>query len=79
MSQLNEGWYQIKNGYVFYLESFNTPIPIYIKVKNSHQQNGMFVVEQDGNVAIKKITSEVGDFSDKITGRVTGLEGVSGF
>ena len=62
------------------LVSFNTPIPIYIKVKNPSQQNGMFVVEQDGNVAIKKITSEVGDsFSDKISGRVTGLEKVSGF
>ena len=24
LSQLNEGWYEIRNGFVFYLEDFNT-------------------------------------------------------
>ena len=30
LSQLNEGWYQIANGYVFYLEHFDSYAPLYI-------------------------------------------------
>ena len=34
LNQLNEGWYQVINGYVYYLESFDSYIFLYIKVKN---------------------------------------------
>ena len=50
LNQLNEGWYKISNGYVYYFETFNSYIPIYIKVKNTEQQNGIFVVDENGNV-----------------------------
>src|SRR3989338_9167595 len=42
--QLNEGWYQVKNGLVYYLEAFDSSIPLYIRVLNPEQQNGMLVV-----------------------------------
>ena len=54
LNQLNEGWYQIRSGYVFYLESFNTPIPLYIKVLNPEQQNGLLVVDEDGTIGFDK-------------------------
>ena len=55
LSQLNEGWYQIKNGFVYYLETFDSYVPLYIKVKNQEQQNGLLVVDEDGNVEIKRV------------------------
>lgn len=57
LNHLNEGWYQVKNGYVFYLESFDSPVLLYIKVKNPEQQNGFFVVDKFGNIKFDK-TSE---------------------
>ena len=42
LNQLNEGWYQIRNGYVFYLEHFDFEVPLWIRVRNNNQQNGMF-------------------------------------
>ena len=44
LSYLNEGWYEIRNGFVFYLETFTSYVPLYIKVKNLEQQNGLLVV-----------------------------------
>ena len=87
LSQLNEGWYEIKKGYVFYLEDFNSPVLIWIKVKNQEQQNGLMVVEEDGNINFyekeKQITetqlTEEQQIQNQITGQVTGLEKVSGF
>ena len=54
LNQLNEGWYQIRNGFVFYLEHFDFEVPLWIRVRNDNQQNGMFVVDVDGNVEVKK-------------------------
>ena len=55
LNQLNEGWYSIRNGYVFYLEHFDAYAPIYIKVLNPEQKNGLLVVDEDGNVEIKRV------------------------
>ena len=48
---LNEGWYEIRHGYVFYLEHFDNSIPLYIKVLNLNQQDGIVVVDADGTVS----------------------------
>ncbi|MBI3034928.1 hypothetical protein HYY71_01265 [Candidatus Woesearchaeota archaeon] len=50
LSQLNEGWYEIRNGFVFYLDTFNSYVPLYIKVRNFEQQNGLLAVDENGNV-----------------------------
>ena len=50
LNQLNEGWYQIRNGFVYYLETFDSYIPLYIKVKNLEQQNKFFVVDEYGAI-----------------------------
>ena len=39
LNKLNEGWYEIRNGFVFYLEHFDSYVPLYIKVLNPEQQN----------------------------------------
>ena len=44
LSSLNEGWYEIRNGFVFYLETFDSYVPLYIRVKNLEQQNGYKVI-----------------------------------
>ena len=44
LSSLNEGWYHIRNGYVYYLEHFDSSVPLYIKVSNPGQQNGHKVI-----------------------------------
>ena len=46
LSQLNEGWYQIRHGYVFYLDTFNSYVLLYVRVKNLEQQNGMLKVDK---------------------------------
>ena len=51
LNQLNEGWYKVKNGYVYYLDTFNSYVPLYIRVNNLEQQNGLFVVDADGTVS----------------------------
>ncbi|MEK6984421.1 MAG: transglycosylase SLT domain-containing protein, partial [Nanoarchaeota archaeon] len=87
LSQLNEGWYEIRNGYVFYLDTFNDAVLLYIKVRNPVQQNGLLVVDDDGNVEFygkeERITEtkmkEEQENKNKITGQVAGLERVSGF
>ncbi len=87
LNQLNEGWYEIRSGHVFYLESFDSYVNLYIRVNSPQHQNGVFVVDADGNIIIKKINNEIVDFfsdveeksvATTITGRVTGMEGVSG-
>ena len=40
LSYLNEGFYEIRNGYVYYFDTFNSYVPLYIKVLNQEQQNG---------------------------------------
>ena len=50
LSQLNEGWYKISNGFVYYLETFNSYAPLNIKIKNPKQQNGFVVVDSDGSI-----------------------------
>ena len=50
LSILNEGWYEIRNGYVFYLESFNSAVPLYIKVRSLMDKNGIMVVDADGTI-----------------------------
>src|SRR3989338_8124823 len=50
LRQFNEGWYELRNGYVFYLESFDSYIPLNLKVKNPSGLNGLFVVDEDGKI-----------------------------
>ena len=91
LSQLNEGWYHIKNSYVYYLEHFDSYVPLYIRVKNFEQQNGLLLVEEDGTVSldegfdglpgevVKEEKAEDEEFvGNEISGKVTGLERVSG-
>ena len=58
LNQLNQGWYQIRKGYVFYLDSFNSYVPLWIKVNNLEQQDGIISVDADGNVKVEKIGAE---------------------
>ena len=46
LNYLNEGWYQIVNGYVFYLEHFDAYVPIYIKVRNLEQHDELEKVSE---------------------------------
>lgn len=39
LSQLNEGWYEIRKGFVFYLDTFTSYVPLYIQILNFGQQN----------------------------------------
>lgn len=48
LSQLNEGWYRISNGFVYHLDTFDSYVPLYIKVKNLQQQNGLLVIDENG-------------------------------
>ena len=50
LSQLNEGWYQVRNGYVYYLENFDSFVPLSIKIKNPSNLNGLVVVDSSGKV-----------------------------
>ncbi len=50
LNQLNEGWYQAINGYVYYLESFDSYVFLNIKIKNPDERNGLLVVDADGNI-----------------------------
>ena len=89
LNQLNEGWYEIRNGFVYYLQDFDTPIPLYIRIKNSNQQNGLLSVDYDGAIIfdskfhskneVNENTFEEKTIATTISGRVTGLEKVSGF
>src|SRR3989344_2973355 len=86
LNQLNEGWYKIVSGNVLYLETFDSTIPLFIKVKNPEQQNGLLVVDFDGNIKFEADSWEVASAEridakaegNLITGEVTGLEGISG-
>ncbi|MEK6943586.1 MAG: hypothetical protein AABX00_05980 [Nanoarchaeota archaeon] len=89
LSQLNEGWYEIRNGFVFYLEDFNTPVPLYIRLKNSNQ-NGMAVVDSDGTVSFEESSDKLvekiitdkdirkSSSSNQITGNAVGMSAVTG-
>jgi len=48
LSQLNEGWYYIKNGYVYYVEHFDSYVFLNLKVRNPRYDNGLLVVNADG-------------------------------
>ncbi len=87
LNQLNEGWYEIRNGFIYYLQDFDTPIPLYIRIKNSNQQNGLLSVDYDGTIIfdskfhskneVNENTFEEKIVATTISGRVTGLEKVS--
>ena len=96
LNYLNEGWYEIKNGYVYYLESFNDYVPLYIQVINPQQQNGLMVIYADGEILFDESfrgssrsqfvadekedkNSDEESTQNQITGKVTGMERVSGF
>src|SRR3989344_1171216 len=50
LNEFNEGWYSVRNGIVYYLEGFNSYVPLYVRVVNNQQQNGFVLIEADGNV-----------------------------
>src|SRR3989338_2481790 len=87
LSQLNEGWYLIREGYVFYLETFDSEIPIHIKVNEPANPNAVVVVDADGNIAFDRTFSQLAEKQEaeisktnenRITGQVVGLESISG-
>src|SRR3989338_5786975 len=86
LNQLNEGWYEIRNGYVFYIENFDSYIALNLKVRNPSGLNGLLVVDADGNIAFdsnkwalpEKYSSQEIESENLITGEVTGMESVSG-
>src|SRR3989344_1674314 len=49
LNEFNEGWYAVRNGIVYYLEGFNSYVPLYVRVVNNQQQNGFVLIEADGN------------------------------
>ncbi|MBI2101699.1 hypothetical protein HYT53_03725 [Candidatus Woesearchaeota archaeon] len=76
LSHLNEGWYQIINGYVYYLDSFNSYVSLYIKVRNPEEQNGLLIVEADGTARLDKTftglpESEVADEGEFVEEEIT--------
>lgn len=90
LNHLNEGWYEIRSGFVFYLETFNSYVPLYIKVLNPKQQNGLLAVDDEGDLrfetrieyAKNEIPAEKIEeksVATTMTGKVTGMERVSGF
>ena len=89
LNQLNEGWYSIRNGHVFYLDKFDSYIPLYIKATNPPNLNGLLVIDSDGNIEFEendlelteqtKVDNRNGETLNQITGEVSGLEKVSGF
>jgi len=86
LKYLNEGWYEIRNGYVFYIENFDSYVPLYIKVNNPSNLNGLLVVDADGNIAFdsnkwnlpEKYETQEFDSGNLITGEVTGMEELTG-
>jgi|GEM_PF-6077060 hypothetical protein len=57
LSFLNEGWYEIRNGFVFYLDTFNSYVPLYIKILNQEQQNGLLAVDAEGNIEFGNVVN----------------------
>ena len=55
LSYLNEGFYEIRKGFVFYLEAFDSYVPLWIKVRNPEQQNGMLAVDEEEKMQKEKI------------------------
>ena len=94
LSQFNEGWYAVKNGLVYYLEGFNSYIPLYVKVLDKRQQNGFVLIEEDSTVIfdadyykllenkphyeVKASDTQQTQNQNQITGAVAGLEKISG-
>ena len=58
LNQLNEGWYQIRNGFVYYLETFDSYIPLYIKVKNLEQQNDLLCGLKPRSIPLFKLNHD---------------------
>ena len=89
LNQLNEGWYQIINGYVYYLDSFSSYVSLYIKVRNPDEQKGLLIVDADGTARLDKTftglpESEVADeeefFEEEEIGQINSkLKGITGF
>ncbi|MBI2659039.1 hypothetical protein HYX05_02990 [Candidatus Woesearchaeota archaeon] len=50
LSQLNEGWYEVRNGFLFYLDTFNSYVPLYIRIADIGYKDGLLVVDGEGNV-----------------------------
>ncbi|MBI2654971.1 hypothetical protein HYX06_00920 [Candidatus Woesearchaeota archaeon] len=50
LKHLNEGWYELRNGYVFYLESFDSYAPLNLKVKSPSGLDGLAVVDSYGKI-----------------------------
>ena len=55
---LNEGWYELRNGYVFYIESFGSYAPLNLKIMNPAGLNGFVVVDFDGKIEFIDYDSE---------------------
>ncbi len=89
LSQLNEGWYEIRSGFVYYLEYFNSYIPLYMHVNDEKLRNGLFSVDGEGNIEFREKDELIGNkeivdeeekiSQNQISGEVTGMEKVSGF
>ena len=85
INQLNEGWYKIIEGHLFYLEEFDKPVFIYTRIVSAEHQNEMFSVDADGNVQfygnnnLNNGNSKSQSVSNnQISGNVVGMEWVSG-
>ncbi|MBS3104881.1 hypothetical protein J4234_01345 [Candidatus Woesearchaeota archaeon] len=80
LNQLNEGWYEVRNGFVFYLDTFNSYVPLYIRIANIEYNDGLLVVDENGNVEFSYringinenvVTDEEDSTQNLITGQVT--------
>lgn len=88
LSYLNEGWYEIRNGFVFYLDTFDSYVPLYIKILNREQQNGLLSIDEYGAMEFgtavnllkeKEVVDKDEAAENEITGKVTGFDSISGF
>lgn len=65
LSSLNEGWYYIKNGYVYYLEHFDSYAPLFIRVMDLGQQNGLLLVDENGKAMFDESFSGLAEKKSK--------------
>src|SRR3989338_5337301 len=86
LSSFNEGFYLVKEGYVFYVESAASYIPLYIKVNDIQQQNGMISIDEDGTMEFdgsyryKGLAEEIPEVEENlVTADAIALEKITGF
>ena len=85
LSSFNEGFYLVKEGYVFYVESAASYIPLYIKVNDIQQQNGMISIDEDGTMEFdgsyryKGLAEEIPEVEENIVTGYVGIEEITGF